>query len=103
MDTLSFIDAGGWIGAFFLTTAYAVVTFRPLADRKTYHWLNIAGCLLLILSTASHRAWPSAVGNLIWIGIGGISLLRQRAHKTERRSASAPEANQTSEILDGIK
>jgi len=100
MNTLSFVDAGGWIGASFLTTAYAVVTFRPLADRKAYHLLNIAGCLLLVLSTAWHRAWPSAVANLIWIAIGGISFLRQRTHKTDRRSAAAPEANGTSEILE---
>jgi hypothetical protein len=87
MNTLSLIDAGGWVGASFLTTAYAVVTFRPSADRKAYHLLNIAGCMLLIVNTAWHRAWPSAVTNLIWIGIGGISFLRQRAHKTDRRSA----------------
>jgi len=96
MDTLSLIDAGGWIGASLLTTAYAVVTFRPSADRKAYHMLITAGSLLLILSTAWHRAWPSAVANLIWIGIGGISFLRQRAHKIDRRSAAAHEANGTS-------
>jgi hypothetical protein len=45
MNTLSLIDAGGWIGASLLTTAYAVVTFRPSADRKAYQFLNIAGCL----------------------------------------------------------
>ena len=100
MNTLSLIDAGGWIGASLLTTAYAVVTFRPSADRKAYQLLNIAGCLLLILSTAWRRAWPSAVANLIWIRIGGISFLRQRGHRTDRRSAATPEANGTSEVLE---
>lgn len=86
MDTRSLIDAGGWIGASLLTAAYAVATFRPFAGRETYHLLNIAGCLLLVLSTAWHRAWPSAVANLVWIAIGGISFLRQRAHKTGGRA-----------------
>jgi len=89
MDTVSLIDVGGWIGAFFLTTAYGVVAFRPLADRKTYHLLNIVGCLLLTLSTAWHRAWPSALTNLIWVGIGSASFLRKQAHKIGERDATA--------------
>ena len=57
--------------------------------------------LLLILSTAWHRAWPSAVANLIWTGIGGIAFLRRRAHKADERSAAGFEANRTSESLNG--
>ena len=101
MDTLSLIDAGGWIGASFLTAAYGIVAFRPLAERKAYHLLNIAGCLLLILNTAWHRAWPSAVTNLIWVGIGCASFLRKRAHNADERSAAALEANGTAESLNG--
>ena len=93
MHTLSLIDAGGWIGASFLTTAYGVIAFRPLANRKAYHLLNMVGCLLLTLSTASHRAWPSAVTNLIWIGIGSASFLTRRAYKVGLRNTTAPQTN----------
>jgi formate hydrogenlyase subunit 3/multisubunit Na+/H+ antiporter MnhD subunit len=72
-----FIDIIGWIGAVLVLLAYALVsTHRVRAQSPAYQWLNIAGALGLVVNSGWNGAIPSAVVNLVWIGIG-VYALRQ--------------------------
>lgn len=67
--------AFGWIGALCSVSAYAAVTAKRItADSVTFQSLNLAGAALLCVSAYSHGAWPSAIVNIIWIGIGVFAL-----------------------------
>jgi formate hydrogenlyase subunit 3/multisubunit Na+/H+ antiporter MnhD subunit len=70
-----FIDIIGWIGAALVLLAYALVsTNRVRAQSAVYQWLNIVGALGLVVNSGWSGAIPSAVVNLVWIGIGVYSL-----------------------------
>ena len=76
----------GWLGAAALILAYGLVSSRRLAgDSVTFQVLNSAGALALAINTAYHAAWPSAVLNLVWIGIGVAALSRARTRALEPR------------------
>jgi len=84
------IDGFGWLGAFLLTLAYALVWFRPeLAGGNAYALINILGCSLLIGNTAWHRAWPSTLTNVFWGLIATGGLLRKFAIDKRSRTADA--------------
>ena len=71
------LDAAGWIGAALVIIAYALLSFHRLnATTIAYQALNIVGSLLLIINTAWHAAWPSAVVNIIWAAIGLVAVAR---------------------------
>jgi hypothetical protein len=74
-------DAIGWAGAACLLLAYARLSSGRLAIGLRYHLLNLAGAGGLAFNGAFHRAWPSTVLNLIWLGIGLTAL--HRAHTTK--------------------
>ena len=85
------IDGSGWLGAAFLTLAYALVWFRPLFTRsKAYACMNILGCSLLIANTGWHRAWPSALTNVIWGGIAVCGLLRKGEVEKNSKAVEIP-------------
>ena len=72
-----FIDIIGWIGAVLVLLAYALVsTNRVRAQSAVYQCLNIGGALGLVVNSGWNGAIPSAVVNLVWIGIG-VYALRQ--------------------------
>lgn len=81
------IDVLGWIGAAAVVYAYASVSFHKLAPgSRLYQGLNILGSVLLILNTAWHRAWPSALVNLIWVFIAIFAM--RKAAKNVATTAS---------------
>jgi hypothetical protein len=72
-----FIDVIGWTGAALVLLAYALVsTNRVRAQSGSYQWLNIIGAVGLVVNSGWNGAIPSAVVNLVWIGIG-LYALRQ--------------------------
>ena len=71
------LDAAGWLGAALVIIAYALVSFRRMSAASiAYQALNIVGSILLIINTAFHAAWPSAVVNVVWAAIGLIAVAR---------------------------
>jgi hypothetical protein len=73
MTTL--IDAVGWGGAVLVLAAYALVsTNRVRSQSVAYQGLNIAGAVGLVVNSAWNGAVPSAVVNIVWIGIGLYAL-----------------------------
>lgn len=68
-------DIIGWIGAAALLLAYALISAGRVGGHDlNYQSLNVAGSLGLMFNSAWYGAYPSAVLNVIWIGIGLFAL-----------------------------
>lgn len=75
MELLIF-DSLGWIGAFLLLAAYALVSFRRLAaDSLVYQSMNVAASILLAVNTIYHGAFPSSFVNIVWTFIAVFAIL----------------------------
>lgn len=82
---LILFDSLGWIGAFLLLLAYALVSFRKVAaDSFVYQGLNAAASILLAVNTLYHQAYPSSFVNITWtfIAIFAILTIRRRYAKS---------------------
>lgn len=71
------VDIAGWVGAGLILLAYLMVSTGRLTGRSAmFQWMNLAGAAGFVINSGWHGAWPSAVLNIIWIGIAGVSLWR---------------------------
>ncbi|MFG1822000.1 hypothetical protein ACGFIJ_05910 [Microbispora bryophytorum] len=88
----TFITIIGTAGAVVLLLAYAMVSSgRMSADGLPYQLLNFGGAATLMINSAYHSAWPSAILNLVWSGIGVWTLSRFVTRRaTARRRAAEP-------------
>ena len=70
------IELAGWAGALAVLLAYGLVSAERVTSRsRAYQWLNIGGAIGLVINSSWNGAIPSAVVNLIWIGIGVYALI----------------------------
>jgi dolichyl-phosphate-mannose--protein O-mannosyl transferase len=70
------IELAGWVGALAVLLAYGLVSAERVTSRSwTYQLLNIGGAIGLVINSTWNGAIPSAVVNLIWIGIGAYALM----------------------------
>jgi hypothetical protein len=71
------IEIIGWVGAALVLIAYGLLSAHKLSSRSvTYQVLNIGGSIGLVINTGWNGAIPSAVVNIIWMGIGAHALWR---------------------------
>jgi hypothetical protein len=71
------MEVVGWIGALLILAAYGLLSAGKLDARSPiYHWLNVVGAAGFIANSGWHQAWPSAILNVIWVGIGLVALVR---------------------------
>ncbi|WP_428667750.1 CBU_0592 family membrane protein [Runella sp.] len=64
------IDILGWIGSVLVVAAYALNISGRLHSNSTFYlWANLVGSVCLIVNTLFHDAIPSAVVNIVWVGI----------------------------------
>ena len=86
--TLGFMmEVVGWIGGALILAGYFLLTAGKLdAKSPAYQWLNVVGAAGFIANSGWNGAWPSAVLNVIWVGIGVVALVRIFA-KRERAAA----------------
>lgn len=67
----------GWIGAVLILIAYGLLNAGRLTARSpAYQWLNVIGAAGFIVNSGWNGAWPSAILNVIWVGIGIAALIR---------------------------
>ena len=72
-----FIEIVGWLGAVLVLSAYGLLSAHRLSSRSAaYQVLNIAGSIGLVINSGWNGAVPSAVVNVIWLGIGAHALWR---------------------------
>jgi len=78
------VEIIGWCAAVLILTAYVMLSLgRIEAKSVAYQGMNIAGAAGFIVNSGINGAIPSAVLNVIWLGIGLFALqrlLRRRRH-----------------------
>jgi hypothetical protein len=73
------VEVIGWVGAVLILLAYALLSTGRLSSRsRTYQLLNVAGAVGFIVNSGVNGALPSAVLNVVWMGIGLTALYRNR-------------------------
>ena len=83
--TLGFMmEFVGWIGgALILAGYYLLSAGKVTAKSPSYQWLNVVGAAGFIANSGWNGAWPSAVLNVIWVGIGVVALIRILAKREQ--------------------
>jgi len=70
------MEVVGWIGAVLILAGYGLLTAGKVTARSiSYQAMNVVGALGFIANSAWNGAWPSAVLNIIWVGIGVVALI----------------------------
>ena len=70
------MEVVGWIGAILILGGYALLTAEKVTSRSvSYQAMNVIGATGFIANGVWHKAWPSAVLNIIWVGIGVVALI----------------------------
>ena len=83
MDTTLLINLIGWAGSAAVIAAYILVSLNRLkGDSVPYQLLNLVGGAFLIVNTIYWGAYPSAVVNLVWVGIAIFALTHVARRKT---------------------
>lgn len=86
------IDVLGWCGAGVLLLAYALVSAKRLTgDGIVFQLLNLVGGLSLAINSAWFGAWPSAALNVVWVGIGVVTIGTLAARRTRKKAGPLPE------------
>ncbi len=81
------MEVVGWIGGALILAAYGMLTAGKLdAKSPVYQWMNVVGAAGFIANSGWNGAWPSAILNVIWVGIGAAALIRIFA-KRDRAAA----------------
>lgn len=76
------IDILGWVGSVLVVGAYALnISGRLHATTKAYLWANLVGSAFLIVNTLTYGAIPSAMVNIIWVGIALWGMFKQEKGK----------------------
>ncbi|MEO7241206.1 MAG: hypothetical protein ABIW16_07385 [Sphingomicrobium sp.] len=76
MTLALFMEIVGWIGAVLILAGYGLLTAgKVTAKSVSYQVMNVVGALGFIANSAWNGAWPSAVLNIIWVGIGVVALI----------------------------
>jgi hypothetical protein len=74
-----FVEVVGWVAAALILVAYGLLSSGKLDGKSpVYHWMNVVGAIGFVINSGYNGAFPSAVLNVIWIGIGVFGLVRYR-------------------------
>ena len=70
------VDILGWLGAFAVLIAYALVSSKRVSgDNIYYQILNLVGSIFLIINTIHYGAYPSTFVNIAWFCIAACAIL----------------------------
>jgi hypothetical protein len=76
------IEVVGWIAALLILIAYGLLSAGKMTGKSVlYQLMNVVGAIGFVINTGYHGAIPSAVLNVIWVGIGVFALVRIRTGK----------------------
>lgn len=71
------VEIIGWAGAVLILIAYGLLSAGRLTGRSpAYQWLNVIGAAGFIVNSGWHGALPSTILNVIWVGIGVVTLVK---------------------------
>ena len=73
------VEIAGWIAAVLILAAYGLLSAGKLTGKSVaYQVMNIVGAIGFVINTGYNGAYPSAVLNVIWVGIGVWALVKIR-------------------------
>ena len=76
------VEIAGWIAAVLILVAYGLLSAGKLTGKSVaYQVMNIVGAIGFVINTGYNGAYPSAVLNVIWVGIGAWALTKIRASR----------------------
>ena len=76
------VEIAGWIAAVLILTAYGLLSAGKLTGKSVaYQVMNIVGAIGFVINTGYNGAFPSAVLNVIWVGIGVWALVKIRMNR----------------------
>jgi hypothetical protein len=76
------VEIAGWIAAVLILAAYGLLSAGKLDGKSVaYQLMNIVGAIGFVINTGYNGAIPSAVLNVIWVGIGVWALVRIRMNR----------------------
>jgi hypothetical protein len=79
------VEVAGWAGASLILGGYLLLSLGKVTGQSLlYQGMNVAGAAGFIVNGWWHGAVPSAVLNVIWMIIGGVTLW----HITSKRRSS---------------
>lgn len=71
------VEVIGWAGAATILAAYLLLSAGRLGGQsRLYQWMNVVGAAGFVLNSGWNGAIPSAVLNVVWMGIGFYTLWR---------------------------
>jgi hypothetical protein len=80
------VEVLGWAGAVLILLAYLLLSAGRLTGQSlTYQAMNVLGAVGFVINGWWHRALPSAVLNILWLGIGVFAswrILKRRGSST---------------------
>ncbi len=77
------VETAGWIGAGLILVAYLLVSAGRLSGQSAmFQGMNIVGAAGFVINSGAHGALPSTVLNVIWMGIGAVTLWRTRRQRS---------------------
>ena len=83
------VDVAGWAAALLILSGYALLTAGKVDARSpAYQWMNVLGAIGFVINSGYFKAWPSAVLNVIWAGIGIVALIRIAANRKRDKAAA---------------
>jgi hypothetical protein len=69
------VEVAGWTGALLILLGYLLISAGKLTGQsRAYQWMNIVGAAGFVINGWWHRAIPSTALNVIWMGIGAVTL-----------------------------
>jgi hypothetical protein len=76
------VDVAGWTAMILILAAYWLLsTGRLSSTTPLYQWMNIVGAAGFVINSGWNNAIPSAVLNVLWMGIGLWALWRIRVSR----------------------
>jgi purine-cytosine permease-like protein len=78
------IEMLGWVASVLIVGAYAL-NLRGVLSAKDprYIWSNIVGGVFFVVNTIHHRAYPSALVNVVWVVIALLTLIQKPKQPVE--------------------
>jgi hypothetical protein len=80
------VEIVGWAGAVLILLAYLLLSAGKFTGQSlTYQAMNVVGAAGFVVNGWWHRALPSAVLNILWLGIGVFAswrILKRRGSST---------------------
>jgi hypothetical protein len=80
------VEIVGWAGAVLILLAYLLLSAGKFTGQSlTYQAMNVLGAVGFVINGWWHQALPSAVLNILWLGIGVFAswrILKRRGSST---------------------